>query len=138
MQPNSPTPTQKRVAILLRTADRDFETAESLVLHSPHLYESVGFSCQQAVEKYAKAVLIANNLPAPFIHVLVVLLQPLVQAAFITIDATEMGSAAVLQDFAVEWRYDTDDAPSYTSIDLMAMAQQFRNKLRPLALAFLT
>ena len=132
------TPEQKRVELFIRIADRDVETAESLVQHSPHLYESVGFSCQQAVEKYAKAVLIASNLPAPFIHVLVKLLHPLVQASVISVDAMEMAAAATLQDFAVEWRYDTDEAPGYTSAELLAMAYRFRDKLRPLAIAFLT
>lgn len=122
---------------MLRAADRDIETAESLVQHAPHLYESVGFSCQQAAEKYAKAVLIASNLPAPFIHVLVKLLLPLNQAAIISLDAVEMDDAATLQAFAVEWRYETDDAPSFTSADLLAMAHRFRTKLRPLAQAFL-
>ena len=127
-----------RVEVLLRAADRDTETAEVLARHSPHLYESVGFSCQQLVEKYAKAVLIANELPAPFTHVLVKLLAPLVQSAVIRLDSAEMDSAAILQDFAVGWRYETDDAPSYTSVELLAMAHQFRTKLRPLAVAFLT
>ncbi|WP_380266809.1 HEPN domain-containing protein [Hymenobacter caeli] len=123
--------------VLLRAADRDTETAETLVRYSPHLYESVGFSCQQLVEKYAKAVLVANGLPAPFIHVLVKLLVPLVQASIITLGGAEMDSAAILQSFAVEWRYETDDAPSYTSTELLVMAHRFRDKLRPLAVAFL-
>ncbi len=135
MQPS--TPEQKQVAALIRAADRDMETAESLVKHSPHLYESVGFSCQQAVEKYIKSVLIASALPAPFIHVLVKLLVPLTQATIISLDATELAAAATLQDFAVAWRYETDDAPSFTSADLLAMASRFRAKMRPLAQAFL-
>ena len=48
-----------------------------------------------------------------------------------------MGNAAILQSFAVEWRYETDEAPSFTSADLLAMADRFRTKLRPLAQAFL-
>ena len=48
-----------------------------------------------------------------------------------------MDNAATLQNFAVELRYETDDAPSYTSADLLAMAHNFRRKLRPLAQAFL-
>lgn len=135
MQPS--TPEQKRVLTLLRAADRDMETADSPVQHSPHLYESIEFSCQQAVEKYAKAVLITSSLPAPFIHVLVKLLLPLNQAAIVAFDAVEMDNAAALQNFAVELRYETDDAPAYTSADLLAMADGFRQKLRPLAQAFL-
>lgn len=133
----TPTPSQKRVEISLRTADRDMEMAESAVRHTPHLYENIGFHCQQAEEKYAKAALVASGLPAPCTHVLVRLLQPLVQASLIALDVMEMNAAATLQEFAVEWRYDTDDAPSYASADLLAMAYRFRVKLRPLALAFL-
>ncbi|WP_310392753.1 HEPN domain-containing protein [Hymenobacter sp.] len=136
MQPK--TPEQKRAEILLRVADRDMEVAELLLRHSPHLYENVGFSCQQAVEKYAKAVLIANNLLAPHIHVLVKLLLPLVQSSLIVLDSTDTAAAATLQDFAVEWRYETDDAPGYTSADLLDMARRFQSKLRPLAVQFLT
>jgi len=134
MQPNQAS--RARVEPLLRVADRDMETAETLLKHSPHLYESIGFSCQQAVEKYAKAVLIARGRPAPFTHVLVKL--PLVQDAIVTLDAAEMNAAAVLQDFAVEWRYETDNGPSYSSDQLVAMTRPFRPKLRPLAVLFLT
>ena len=135
MQPK--TPEQKRVGILLRVADRDMEVAELLLRHSPHLYENVGFNCQQAVEKYAKAALIANNLPAPYIHVLVNLLRPLVQSSLIVLDSTEMADAVTLQDFAVEWRYETDGAPGYAAADILNMAYRFQRKLRPLALAYL-
>ncbi|HET9504738.1 MAG TPA: HEPN domain-containing protein [Hymenobacter sp.] len=135
MQPSSSV--QQRVATMLRAADRDMEAANSLMQNSPHLYESIGFSCQQAVEKYIKAVLIASGLPAPFIHVLVKLLLPLTQAGIVVLSTAEMDNAAALQDFAVTWRYETDDAPSFISADLVAMADRFRTKLRPLAQAFL-
>ena len=128
---------QKRVEALLRAADRDVEMAETAERYSPHLYENIGFNCQQAVEKYAKCVLMANGFPAPFTHVLVKLLSPLLQNAIIRLDPDEIDAAAILQDFAVEWRYETDSSPSYASADLLAMALQFRKKLRPLAVAFL-
>ena len=129
---------QMRVGVRLRAVDHDTETAETLVQHSPHSCESIRFSCQQLVEKYAKAVLITDGLPASLIHVLMKLLVPLVQAFIIILDVAEMDSAAVLPDLAVEWCYKTDDTPSYTSAELLAMAHQFRDKLCPLALAFLT
>ncbi len=127
---------QKRVEALLRAADRDVEMAETAVRYSPHLYENIGFNCQQAVEKYAKCVLMANGFSAPFTHVLVKLLSPLLHA-IIRLDPDAIDAAAILQDFAVEWRYETDSSPSYASADLLAMALQFHDKLRPLALAFL-
>ena len=136
MQPRNPV--QNRVAVLLRTADRNMEMAESAVRHTPHLHENIGFQCQQAVEKYAKAVLLANQLPAPFIHVLVKLLLPLVERSIVELNEADMKAAVFLQDFAVEWRYEIDEAPEYTSADLLAMAQRFRSLLRPLAETFLT
>ena len=135
MQPS--TPKQKRVAMSLLTTDHDLEAVETLVLNSPHLYETIGFHCQQAVEKYLKAVLVASALPAPFIHNLVILMGPLQQASVVHFSAQELTNAATLNEFAVELRYETDDAPSHTPADLLAMAQSFRQKLRPLAQAFL-
>lgn len=68
MQPS--TPEQKQVATLPRAANRSLETASSLVKCALHLYESVGFSCQQAAAQYCKAPLIAIGQPASFIHIL--------------------------------------------------------------------
>jgi len=122
----------------LLTADRDMEAAEVLLRDGPHLYENIGFHCQQAVEKYIKGVLVAFALPAPFIHNLVILLGPLQQANLVQLMPQDLADAATLNEFAVEFRYETDDAPSFTSADLLAMADRFRTKLRPLAQAFLT
>ncbi len=58
-------------------------------------------------------------------------------SARITFDGDDVSAATILNAFAVDWRYDTDDAPSYTSADLLNMTYRFRDKLRPLALAFL-
>jgi HEPN domain-containing protein len=136
MQPS--TPEQKRVALSLLKADRDMEAAQALLQVGAHLYESIGFHCQQAVEKYLKGVLFAYSLPTPFIHNLVVPMVPLQQANIVQLTPQEFTDAATLNEFAVEFRYETDDAPSFTSADLLAMADRFRPKLRPLAQAFLT
>lgn len=129
------TPAQIQVAVLLRTADRDLETAETLALHSPHLYESIGFSCQQAAEKYLKAGLLLHALPAPFVHDLTSLATGL--AAQVAFDQDDVSAATILTAFAVKWRYDSDDAPDFAVADLLAMAYRFQRKLRPLATAFI-
>jgi HEPN domain-containing protein len=137
MLPSNFTPEQKRVAMSLLTADRDLEAAETLLRASPHLYENIGFHCQQAVEKYLKAVLVASALPAPFIHDLTKLLLPIQQANVLLFSLQEVADAAALTEFAVGLRYETDDAPDYASADLLAMAVRLQTKLRPLAQAFL-
>lgn len=134
MQPLK-TPAQAKVYTLLRAADRDAETAGSLAQHAPHLYESIGFSCQQAAEKYLKAVLLAKNLPAPFVHDLTSLATGL--AAQVQFDADDVSAAIILTAFAVKWRYENGEAPDFAVADLLLMLNRFRDKLRPLAAAFL-
>ena len=53
-----------------------------------------------------------------------------------SIDATEIAAAAMLQDFA-RGALRTDEAPGYTSA-VLDMAYRLRDKLHPLAIAFLT
>jgi HEPN domain-containing protein len=137
MQPSTSTPEQKRVSISLLTADRDMEAAEALLQVSAHLYENIGFHCQQAVKKCLKGVLVAHSMPAPFIHSLGVLMGPLQQANIVQFTPQELADAATLNEFAVEFRYENYDAPSFTSVELLVMAHNFRSKLRPLAQAFL-
>lgn len=82
-------------------------------------------------------MLVASSLPAPFIHDLTKLLLVLQQANVIHFNQDDLADAAVLNEFAVDLRYETDDAPAYTSADLLAMATRFQRKLQPLAQAFL-
>ena len=128
-------PDQTRVDAFVRTADRDLQVAELIEQHSPQFHENIGFHCQQAVEKYVKAALVVYGRPVPYTHDLNRLVADL--TPFINFDQTEQAAATVLIGFAVDWRYELDDAPGYTSAELLAMAYRFRDKLRPLALAFL-
>jgi hypothetical protein len=57
--------------------------------------------------------------------------------AHVAFDADDVSAATILNAFAVEWRYETDDAPSYTAADLLTMMYRFRTKLRPLVLTFI-
>jgi HEPN domain-containing protein len=132
-----PTSDQIRVASFLATADNDIGMAQILLQNGPQYYEGIGFHCQQAVEKYLKAALVASGLPTPLIHNLVLLLAPLQQVGALQLTTQDLADAAALNEFAVEFRYELDDAPSFTSADLVAMADRFRTKLRPLAQAFL-
>ena len=129
------TPAQTQVHTLLRVADRDAETAESLARYAPHLYEGIGFHCQQAAEKYLKAALVGFGLPAPFTHDLTSLATDL--AARVTFDADDVSAAVILNACAVKWRYERDDAPDFSVPTLLAMMRRFQTKLRPLAVAFL-
>jgi len=111
--------------------------AELLANEGSPQYETTGFHCQQATEKYLKAMLVVAGLPVVFTHDLVKLILPLQQLGTIHFTTQDMAAAAALNEFAVEFRYETDHAPSFTSADLLVMADRFRTKLRPLAQAFL-
>jgi len=112
--------------------------AELLAKAGAPQYETAGFHCQQATEKYLKAVLITVGLLVVFTHDLVKLILPIQRVGAAHFTVQDMADAATLNEFAVEFRYETDDAPSFTSADLLAMANRFRTKLRPLAQAFLS
>jgi HEPN domain-containing protein len=49
-------------------AEHDYITAKTILQVSKVPFEIVAYHCQQAAEKYLKAVLIQNGLPVPFIH----------------------------------------------------------------------
>lgn len=113
MQPR--TPDQIRVNMFIRTADRDLAVAELIERDSPDFYESIGFHCQQAVEKYLKAVLVVYNLPVAYTHNLMRLLRDL--NPIISFSAAEQAAAISLLQFAVDLRYELDEAPDHTSAD---------------------
>ncbi len=49
-------------------ADHDLGSAKIIYLHLPDYFDTIAFHCQQAVEKYIKALLIYRNIafPSPF------------------------------------------------------------------------
>jgi HEPN domain-containing protein len=95
----------------LAKADADLEAAERLapeVADSLRLREIVGFHCQQAVEKYLKALLTRHQVDFPKTHdiqQLVALVRAVAQNA-----ADEMRGAEWLTPFGVEIRYPSDAA----------------------------
>jgi HEPN domain-containing protein len=48
--------------------DEDLHAAEVLMAHRPPVVRGAAFHCQQAIEKMAKAVLVANGADVPKIH----------------------------------------------------------------------
>jgi len=81
----------------------DLAAARVLKEHAPHLDSVVGFHCQQAAEKYMKALLVAMESEVPRAHDLDALLVPLV-ASLPELAAIEE-AASYLSGFAVIPRY---------------------------------
>ena len=91
----------------LDKAERDFEAAEQLLtLRQDRFREIVAFHCQQAVEKYLKAVLVRHQIECPKTHDLTKLLG---RVAMIHPElAGSLRDADVLTPFGVEVRYPSD------------------------------
>ena len=87
----------------IEKADHDLGTAKIIFLHIPEYYDIIAFHCQQAVEKYIKAILIHNNIEFIRSHDLVYLLDLLSEK--IIIDETKFRSVFTLNNYSVQIRY---------------------------------
>ena len=87
-------------------ADVDYRNAEWLPAAPEPIRESIGFHCQQAVEKYLKALLVALQVEFPKTHDiedLIELLSPCQPDV-----AAELAGAVILSPFGVRIRYPGD------------------------------
>ena len=84
-------------------AEHDLGTAEIIFSHIPAYQDTIAFHCQQAAEKYLKALLLFYDIPFKRQHSLNYLLGLL--SAQIEISDELYEKATVLEDFAVEIRY---------------------------------
>jgi HEPN domain-containing protein len=95
--------TDKLVELWIEKANHDFVTAKLILKHIPDFYDTLGFHCQQAVEKYLKAYLISLNIEFKPKHNLSYLLDLISQKVEIEDEIYDM--AEKLEQFAVELRY---------------------------------
>ena len=88
----------------VRCAEEDFDVAVALMRRRTKIAaNSIGFHCQQCVEKYLKARLEEANLNAPRTHDLVVLLQLLLPVE--PLWSSFAPALRRLNDYAVKFRY---------------------------------
>jgi HEPN domain-containing protein len=92
----------------IRKAEADFQAAEELADHRPPLHDVVCFHCQQAAEKYMKALLVEAGVAVPRTHNLIALL-PLLVHRHPSFRSFRRG-LDFLTRFAVETRYPGDSA----------------------------
>ena len=96
-------PSQPDASAWVAKAEGDLGAAVLLFTHGEDTWEPVCFHCQQAAEKYLKAVLAANKLETPKIHALTRLIE--LQAAILPELLEVETDAAWLSFSAVEMRY---------------------------------
>lgn len=87
----------------IEKADHDLGTAKIIFLHIPEYYDIIAFHCQQAVEKYIKAILIHYRIEFIRSHDLVYLLDLLSEK--IIIEEAKFRSVFSLNNYSVQIRY---------------------------------
>ena len=118
----------------LEVADLDLSAAQRMLDDSPAAYGYlVAFAFQQAVEKYAKAVLLAHEKIFPKSHDLPDLPDKLAFA--VSFSAAEAEDADALAAYAVSTRYPPKTRVTVAEMhDASRIAHHFAAKLRPLVL----
>jgi len=103
--------TQSELACLfIRKGIQDEDAASALLENHDIADEIVGFHCQQAAEKYMKAVLVSRKIEFRKTHDLEELLQLIEDNEIQKPDKSE--DLGELEPFAVAFRYDFLDEPS--------------------------
>lgn len=90
----------------MEKAEEDFRSAQILEAAEPPALSAACFHCQQAAEKYLKAVLVKENVEPPRTHDLSALLDLTPLSEESVYDAAEF-----LNPFAVSIRYPSSDGP---------------------------
>jgi HEPN domain-containing protein len=90
----------------LKKAERDLDVAKLTLENKPEYTDAICFHCQQAVEKYLKALLVYLNVDFEKTHHLPYLLDLLNEKLEIKDDIYEIAES--LDSYAVEVRYPDD------------------------------
>ena len=109
-------------AAWVRKAEDDFQTARTLARGARPLNDQLCFHCQQAAEKFLKALLQEFGLRVPRTHDLNSLLTIL--SGRLPVPRLRRG-AIFLTQFAVTTRYPGDDASRRQSLAALRWAREF-------------
>ncbi len=114
----------EEAALLLARANEDLRALRNMLDLRAFADSVFGFHAQQAVEKAAKAWLIARDLDVGRTHDLRLLLLKLGEARLV--DSREWQDLSDLNDFAVQYRYGApaDDAP-LSRLGLLGRVERF-------------
>jgi HEPN domain-containing protein len=94
---------KSKVADWIEKGDHDLGSAKLIYLHIPEYFDTVAFHCQQATEKYLKAILLFKGIEFERTHNLIYLLELLSQKMEITDEFYD--KAILLNGFSVQIRY---------------------------------
>ncbi|MDP3914172.1 MAG: HEPN domain-containing protein [Bacteroidota bacterium] len=111
----------------IEKADHDLASAKIIYLHLPDHFDTIAFHCQQASEKYLKALLIYYKIGFSRSHDLIYLLELL--SVKIEIDESKFRKAVLLNGFGVQIRYPNKIVkPTKEEIEsAIEISQEFRS-----------
>ena len=110
----------------LLKAEHDLGTAKITFTHLPEYYDTIAFHCQQAVEKYLKAILVYNEIEFIKTHNLVYLISMLEGKLKLGDDL--INEAIVLNTYSVQIRYPNEiiELTKQELMNAIATAEAFR------------
>jgi HEPN domain-containing protein len=91
------------IQIWIEKADQDLGSDKIIYLHIPDYFYTIAFHCQQAVEKYLKALLLFYQIEFLRSHDLIYLLDLL--SGKVVIEDTMFRKAFTLNNYGVQIRY---------------------------------
>jgi HEPN domain-containing protein len=86
----------------IEKADHDLGSAKIIYLHLPDYFDTIAFHCQQAVEKYLKALLVFYEIDFLRSHDLIYLLELLSRK--VEVEDSKFKKAFTLNGFGVQIR----------------------------------
>ncbi|MBN1553536.1 MAG: HEPN domain-containing protein [Phycisphaerae bacterium] len=122
----------KVLAEWLRKADKDMAVAERLATDEVPFCDAISFHCQQAAEKYLKALLVLYSIEFPKTHDLEILLNLIATKNSGLADG--LRDVIVLTPYGVEIRYpgDRPDASVKEAEHAVHLARMVRDAILPL------
>jgi len=119
---------KRTTRLWVKKAEDDFKSAEALAAGPIPRHDQVAFHCQQAAEKYLKAILNEDSLAIPKTHDLEVLLD-LLLPTYPGLKSHRRGLAA-LTNFAVAVRYPGKNATRRQAVACRRWAGRARTTCR--------
>lgn len=117
----------EQVKAWIDKADHDLGSAKIIFLHLPDYFDTIAFHCQQASEKYIKAILVYHEIEFDRSHDLIYLLELFPDE--ISVSQEKYKKALILNGFSVQIRYPNkiEHMTKFELEEAINIAQEFRN-----------
>jgi HEPN domain-containing protein len=117
----------EQTKIWINKADHDLGSAKIIYHHLPEYFDTIAFHCQQAAEKYTKAILFHREIEFDRSHDMIYLLELLPNDIEVSIE--QYKKAVSLNGFSVQIRYPNkiEHMSKEELEEAIGVAQEFRD-----------